>query len=129
MKYLLLALILILSAPALAQNNDIDCETPPQSQMALNECSNRDSQASETKLKEVYDLAIQKLDDTNQDAKKALFIETHKIWEQYKQMNCEVQSGKRANSGSMWPYLVSSCNARLNNSRIQEIKATTYLDQ
>lgn len=129
MRYFLLVIFLVASSGAMAEDKiEIYCENA-QNQFALNECSGKALQDSEKELKEIYDAAIKHLQETNQSTKEALFIETQEIWKQYTKMNCEVEAGKRENSGSIWPFLVNSCNARMNFQRIEEIKATTYLEQ
>jgi len=128
MRYSLILVFLLTSSVVFAQDSVKTNCNDVQSQLALNECSAKDLVESENRLQDAYDLAIKKLDETNQTEKKDLFLKTQNIWEEYKNVNCDVQAGKQEESGSIWPYLVNSCNARMNNDRATEIKTTIYLE-
>ncbi|MEM7617913.1 MAG: lysozyme inhibitor LprI family protein [Pseudomonadota bacterium] len=129
MRYLLLVIFVMMSSNSIAEDKiETYCEGA-QTQLALNECSSKAAKESEEELEKIYNTAIQQLQKYNQSAKEELFIETHKIWTEYVLMNCEVEAGKRQDSGSIWPYLMNSCSARMNHQRIKEIKTTISIEE
>ncbi len=121
LKYLLLIGFIFSISVAQADDSDIDCDNM-NTQYALNYCSAKDSVESDKALEVIYQEALNYLSD--EPSKQNLFKQTQEIWVKYSELNCDVQAGERADSGSIWPYLVASCNARMNNSRIEEIKET-----
>lgn len=120
------AMISILSVPALAQEDEIDCENA-MTQIEMNICERRDYEAADKELNEVWKEAKAAAKETDDElpedlkgAEKAL-LAAQRGWIAYRDGNCDL-SAFEARGGTMEPMVVSGCLAMMTRARTKELK-------
>lgn len=127
MTTLLLGSAIHLNLPIQAQTNresinnqpsniKIDCQNP-KSQFDLNFCAAERAKTAEQQLKQTYQRAIAKFKGTPQEAQ---LIAAQSAWTKFRDADCAFVRD-RFKGGSMAPMVYSSCLARLNQQRRQEL--------
>lgn len=127
MKALLFITLLVLApVPALAQEEDIDCNNA-MAQQDMNHCAWLDFEAADAELNAVWKEAKAaakamdvEFEEPMKGAEKAL-IAGQRGWIAYRDGQCEL-AGWEAHGGSMEPMLVSGCMAELTRARTKELK-------
>jgi uncharacterized protein YecT (DUF1311 family) len=117
-RSLILALPLVLVAAPAA---DIDCNNA-MDQNTMNMCADKDYQAADKKLNDVYGKVMAALDDAGYKAK---LKTAQRAWIQYRDTECTFEVAENE-GGSIYPLVYSGCLTRLTNARTKELQ--TYLD-
>jgi uncharacterized protein YecT (DUF1311 family) len=118
MRSLILALPLVLVAATAA---DIDCNNA-MDQNSMNMCADKDYQAADKKLNDIYRKVTTALDDAKLQAK---LKTAQRAWIQYRDTECTFEVAENE-GGSIYPLVYSGCLTRLTNARTKELQ--TYLD-
>ncbi|MEM7742283.1 MAG: lysozyme inhibitor LprI family protein [Pseudomonadota bacterium] len=110
-----LALTLV-SAPAYA----LDCREPV-TQLAMNQCAQREFQGADEDLNLAYKLARAYAKTLGPDAADKL-RDAQRAWIPFRDLACEVE-GLAYEGGSMQPLVVNSCLAQLTRQRTEQLRA------
>lgn len=121
-----LGLLLVLAAPAFAEDEpDVDCANAI-TQPDLNDCASREYEAADAELNAVYRQAMtaaqnvdKELEGADIGAVEALKT-AQRAWIGYRDGQCEF-AGFQARGGQAEPMLVSGCLAQLTQKRTAEL--------
>jgi len=114
LRSLLLALPLVLVAASAA---DIDCRNA-MDQNTMNMCADKDYQAADKKLNELYAKLMTALDDAGYKAK---LKAAEKAWIQYRDAECTFETAENE-GGSIHPLVYSGCLTRLTDAHAKELQ-------
>jgi uncharacterized protein YecT (DUF1311 family) len=114
----ILAIPLVLVAAAAAAA-DIDCKNA-MDQNTMNMCADKDYQAADKRLNDVYAKLMSALDDAN----KAKLKVAEKAWIQYRDAECTFETAENE-GGSIHPLVYAGCLTRLTDAHAKELQ--TYL--
>ena len=113
-RSLILALPLVLFAASAA---DIDCNKA-MDQNTMNMCADKDYQAADRKLNDIYRKVTTALDDAKLQAK---LKTAQRAWIQYRDTECTFEVAENE-GGSIYPLVYSGCLTRLTNARTKELQ-------
>lgn len=113
----ILAIPLVLVAASAA---DIDCNNA-MDQSTMNMCADKDYQAADKKLNEIYGKLMTALDDAKYKAK---LKAAEKAWIQYRDAECTFEVAENE-GGSIYPLVYAGCATRLTDVHAKELQ--TYL--
>lgn len=117
---LILAALLLMSAPAAAQT--LDCsDRSALPQMALSECAARDAQFWDGLLNNAYQQVIAQLAPDREENLR----EAQRAWVTFRDLTCEMETA-RYEGGSIAPMIMQGCLARLTERRARDLE--TYLN-
>lgn len=117
MKFIITLSLALLSFPVSAQET-IDCDNVT-SQIAMNICSEQEFTEANQTLQERYTKILAAINDP---AQKSLFQNAQDTWENYRQLQCDFDAGKREDSGTMWPMVMNSCLTHLTEQRLEALE-------
>lgn len=92
--------------------------TLAQSQLEMNESSQKNYKVADTELNKLYKVLMGKLDQNE----KPLLIASQKDWIKFRDSNCKFE-GAMYEGGSMQPMVVTNCLESTTLKRNSEIKA------
>ncbi|MGA7674103.1 MAG: lysozyme inhibitor LprI family protein [Rhizomicrobium sp.] len=111
--------LVLLAAPALAGDEDnTDCAKAI-TQNDMNICADKDYQAADKKLNDVYRQVMAALDDAGYQAKLKI---AEKAWLQYRDTECTFEVAQNE-GGTIYPLVYSGCVTRLTDARTKELRA------
>lgn len=84
-------------------------------QMEMNQCAERNFQAADDALNQLYRAVMDSLRDPR--ARQSL-IADERVWIVERDAGCARETGPRETGGSIWPLEFASCQTRATNSRI-----------
>ena len=113
-RSLILALPLVVFAASAA---DIDCNKA-MDQTSMNMCADKDYQAADKKLNDIYRKVTTALDDAKLQAK---LKTAQRAWIQYRDTECIFEVAENE-GGSIYPLVYSGCLTRLTNARTKELQ-------
>lgn len=118
-RSLMIAIPLVLfAAPALAGDaDDIDCNKA-MTQIDMDMCANRDYQAADKKLNDVYRKLMAALDDKGYQAK---LKTAERAWIQYRDTECTFEVAQNE-GGTIYPMAYSGCVTKLTDARTKELQ-------
>ena len=124
MRHVLLALTIVLAAPALADDT-IDCENA-MAQQNMNQCAGMEFEKADAALNAVWKLAkaeAERMDAEQPDMKGAAesLLAAQRGWIAYRDGTCEL-AGWEARGGSMEPMLASGCLAEETRKRTKQLQ-------
>jgi uncharacterized protein YecT (DUF1311 family) len=114
-RSLFLALPLVLVAASAA---DIDCNNA-MDQNSMNMCADKDYQAADKKLNDVYGKLATALDDAGYKAK---LKTAQRAWIQFRDTECTFEVAENE-GGSIYPLVYSGCLTRVTGARTNELQA------
>lgn len=125
MKYLLILVLLALSAPAMAQNLDCsDVDNLPQ--QGLNKCAYVAYQRADAALNKAWKIVRAELKNYEPELRagevsmgKAL-LEAQRAWIKYRDGQCDTE-GYMFRGGTMEPMIVAGCLNRMTRQRTNEL--------
>jgi uncharacterized protein YecT (DUF1311 family) len=115
LRSLVLSLPLVLVSASAA---DIDCNNA-MDQSSMNMCADKDYQAADKKLNEIYRKVA-----AAQEGDTAKLKAAQRAWIQYRDTECIFEVAENE-GGSIYPLVYSGCLTRLTNARTKELQ--TYL--
>ncbi|MGC9953534.1 MAG: lysozyme inhibitor LprI family protein [Rhizomicrobium sp.] len=118
---LAIPLVLLAASATAGDADDVDCNNA-MTQMDMNFCADKDYQAADNKLNDVYRKVMKALDDKAYQAK---LKTAEKAWIQYRDAQCTFEDAQNE-GGSIYPMEYSGCITRLTDARTKELQ--TYLD-
>ena len=113
-RSLILALPLVVFAASAA---DIDCNKA-MDQNSMNMCADKDYQAADKKLNDIYRKVTTAMDDAKLQAK---LKTAQRAWLQYRDTECTFEVAENE-GGSIYPMVYSGCLTRLTNARTKELQ-------
>ena len=127
-RSILAAALMMMSIPALAQDEPkVDC-TNAQTQVELNYCSHADWEEADVELNFTYKEVRAKLAERDKEwtlggpTAVERLLDAQRAWITYRDAHCEVDSYS-ARGGSMQSMLYSGCLATLTRNRTKELKS------
>ena len=114
-RSLILALPLVAFAASAA---DINCAKAI-TQTDMNMCADKDYQAADKKLNDIYRKVTTALDDATLQAK---LKTAQRAWIQYRDTECTFEVAENE-GGSIYPLVYSGCLTRLTNARTKELQS------
>lgn len=116
-------------SPAATNAQDIDCSDMGNlPQQPMNYCAYLDYQNADADLNDTYKIVRKQLQDQDQyisedEIKSADSLrDAQRAWITYRDKACETE-GFMFRGGSLEPFIVSSCKARLTRRRTEDIRA------
>jgi uncharacterized protein YecT (DUF1311 family) len=114
-RSLILALPLVIFAASAA---DINCAKAI-TQTDMNMCADKEYQAADKKLNDIYRQLTAALDDAQLQAKLKV---AQRAWIQYRDTECTFEVVENE-GGSIYPMEYSGCTTRLTNARTKELQS------
>jgi uncharacterized protein YecT (DUF1311 family) len=115
---LAIPLVLLAASAAAGDADAIDCNNA-MTQNDMNICADKDYQAADKKLNDVYRKVAAALDDANYKAK---LKSAEKAWIQYRDTECTFEVAQNE-GGTIYPMEYSGCITRLTGARTKELQA------
>src|ERR1700759_607753 len=112
-----LALPLVLSTAASAQNKKDPCDNP-QTQIEMDECQGREMKKADAALNAVYKQFMTKLDD---EGERAIFKTAQQAWIKFRDAECEAESFQNK-GGTIYPMVYNGCVTTLTQERTKQLK-------
>jgi uncharacterized protein YecT (DUF1311 family) len=115
---LAIPLVLVAASATAGEADDVDCNKAV-TQTDMNFCANKDYQAADKKLNDVYRKVAAALGDKNYQAK---LKAAEKAWIGYRDTECTFETAENE-GGSIHPLVYSGCLTRQTIARTKELQA------
>jgi uncharacterized protein YecT (DUF1311 family) len=112
MKFPVMIAVVLMTVPALA--DDIDCKNAV-TQFDMNRCADKDYQAADKKLNDIYRMVMAEQGGDNAKLKAA-----QRAWIQFRDNECRFETDA-SEGGSIYPMEYSICLTKLTTARTKQL--------
>lgn len=123
MQYRMIAIGMLMALGIGCSAQAQDCDA---TQASMNQCASKEYATLDAELNSQYNTQMGYL---KTPARKKALQDAQKKWIAFRDADCQYQTGKREEGGSMWPLAQAQCLSAQTKVRVEQLKAYTACRQ